>query len=96
MPTKFRSPRTTSALVLSRALRSKGQRIPPEGARFILNLAISAADRKRTLKLLDRQREGIAKAGDRDELESYVQADNLLSILKAQALLALENAGQEP
>ena len=30
------------------------------------------------------------------ELESYVQADNVLSIVKAQAILALKNAGQEP
>ena len=79
-----------------RALRSKGGRIPPDGARFILNLGITAADKKRTLKLLERQREGKANAGEREELESYVQADNLLSILKAQAILELDKAGQEP
>jgi hypothetical protein len=33
---------------------------------------------------------------EREELESYIQADNLLSILKAKALLALKKAGQEP
>jgi hypothetical protein len=96
MQTNLRSVTTTSAMVLSRALRSKGGRIPPEGARFILNLGITAADKKRTLKLLERQREGRANAGEREELEAYVQADNLLSILKAQAILALEKAGQEP
>ena len=96
MQANLRSTRTTSAMVLSRALRMKGRRIPPEGARFILNLEISAADKKRTIKLLERQSEGRANAGDREELESYVQADNLLSILKAQAILALEKAGQEP
>jgi hypothetical protein len=31
-----------------------------------------------------------------DELESYVQADNMLSILKAQAILALKQAGHKP
>jgi hypothetical protein len=96
MQTNLRSTRTTSAMVLSRALRLKGEPIPPEGARFILSLGISAADRKRTLKLLERQREGTANALDREELESYVQADNLLSILKAQAILAIQQAGQEP
>jgi hypothetical protein len=96
MQANLKSTRTTSAMVLSRALRMKGQRIPPEGARFLLNLGISSADKKRTLKLLERHREGRASARDREELESYVQADNLLSILKAQAILALEEAGQEP
>ena len=96
MQTNLRYAKTTSAMVLSRALRLKGRRIPAEGARFILNLGISAADKKRTLKLLERQREGTASAGEREELESYVEADNLLSILKAQAILALEKAGQAP
>ena len=96
MQANLRPARTTSAMVLSRELRSKGGRILPEGARFILNLGITAADKKRMLKLLERKREGRDNADEREELESYVQADNLLSILKAQAILALEKAGQEP
>jgi len=88
--------RMTSATVLSRALRSKGGDVPPEGARFILDLGITEDDKKRTLELLARQQEGRITAQEREELESYVQADNVLSILKAQAILALKKAGQEP
>ena len=88
--------KTTGATVLSRALQLKGKNVPPEGARFILSLGIRDKDKKRMLKLLEKQQKGRITAQERDELESYVQADNLLSILKAQALLALKRAGQEP
>jgi len=70
--------------------------VPPEGARFILDLGIAEDDKKRTLELLAKQQEGRITAQEREELESYVQADNMLSILKAQAILALKKAGQEP
>jgi hypothetical protein len=86
----------TSATILSRALESKGGNVPPEGARFILDLGITEDDKKRTLELLAKQQEGRITAQERDDLESYVQADNMLSILKAQAILALKKVGQEP
>lgn len=86
----------TGATVLSRALETKGGEVPPEGARFILSLGIRDQDKQRTLELLQKQQEGDITAEERDELESYVQADNVLSILKAKAILALKQAGQEP
>ena len=86
----------TGATVLSRALEMKGATVPPEGARFILNLGIREQDKQRTLDLLEKQQQGRITADERDELESYIQADNVLSILKAKAMLALKAAGQEP
>jgi hypothetical protein len=86
----------TSAAILSRALQLKGGNVPPDGARFILDLGIGEEDKKRMLELLAKQQEGRISAEERDDLESYIQADNTLSILKAQALLALKKAGQEP
>ncbi len=85
----------TAAAVLSRALQSKGGDVPTDGARFILDLGIREDDKKRTLALLAKQQEGRINARDRDELASYIQADNMLSILKAHAILALKNTGQE-
>ena len=86
----------TGATVLSRALESKGADVPPDGARFILDLGIREEDKQRALALLAKQQRGKITAQEREELESYVQADNILSILKAQAILALKKAGQEP
>jgi hypothetical protein len=86
---------TNGATVLGRALEFKDGSFPPEGARFILSLGIKEADKKRMLKLLARQQEGRIKPEELIELESCVQADNLLSILKAHAMLALKQAGQK-
>ena len=86
----------TSATVLSRALHVQGGDVPPDGARFILALGIRAEDKERMLELLAKQQRGGITAEELGDLESYVQADNLLSILKAQTILALKKAGQEP
>jgi hypothetical protein len=87
--------KTNGATVLGRALEFKDGSFPPEGARFILGLGIKEADKKRMLKLLARQQAGRIKAEELIDLESYIQADNLLSILKAHAILALKKAGQK-
>ena len=88
--------KSTGAAILSRALESKGREISPEGARFILNLGIREEDKARTLELLGRNRREDLTSEEKDELDSYIQADNMLSILKAKALVALKCAGQEP
>jgi hypothetical protein len=87
--------KTTGATVLSRALEVKGQEVPPEGARFILSLGIRDEDKRRMLDLLARQQQGGLSEEERDELESYIHADNTFSVLKARALLALKKSGQE-
>ena len=70
--------------------------VGPGDARFILNLGIRDDDKKRALELLTKQQKGRITAEELEELEAYVQADNTLSILKAHAILALEQAGQKP
>ena len=86
----------TGATGLSGSLEMKGRRLSPEGARFILDLGIRDKDKKRMSALLAKQQKGPITVAENDELESYVQADNVLSILKARAILTLKNAGQEP
>ncbi len=75
--------------------RSEKQGDAPEGARFILNLGIRDEDKKRTLDLLSRQQQGHLTAEEKEELASYIEADNFLSILRAKALVALKRAGQK-
>jgi hypothetical protein len=95
MPANLASSKKTGATVLSRALELRGGEIPAEGARFLLGLGIREEDRERMLELLAKQQRGEIAAGEREELESYIEADNVLSVLKAQALLALKRAGQK-
>ena len=54
------------------------------------------SDKKQFLNLLAKNQKGQITAEELDDLESYVQPDNILSILKAHAALALKRAGQEP
>ena len=70
--------------------------MPPDGARFILDLGVRAEDKKRCNALLAKRQRGKLTAREAADLESYIQADNMLSILRAQALLALKKAGQGP
>jgi hypothetical protein len=85
----------TGATVLSRAFELGAGDVPPEGARFILGLGIREDDQKRMLELLAKQQRGEITVGEREDLESYIEADNVLSILRAQAVLALNRAGQK-
>ncbi len=86
----------TVATILSRALESKCQDLPPAGARFILDLGIREDDQRRMLELLAKQQSGKLGAEEAEDLAAYVEADNVLSILRARAILALKKAGQEP
>lgn len=96
MPSNRESSKTTTATILSRGLEVRGGDIPPEGPRFVLGLGIREEERRRMLELLDKQQRGEISPGEREELGSYVEADNVLSVLKAQALLALKRSGQRP
>jgi hypothetical protein len=94
MPANLATSKKTGAAVLSRALEMRGGEISPEGARFVLGLRIREEDRDRMLELLAKEQRGEITAGEREDLESYIEADNVLSVLKAQAFLALKRAGQ--
>jgi hypothetical protein len=91
----LRNSKKTGATVLSRAFELGGGGVPPEGARFILGLGIRKDDQKRMGELLAKQQRGEITVGEREDLESYIEADNVLSILRAQAVLALNRAGQK-
>ena len=96
MQANLGSSKKTGATVLSRALEMRGGELPPEGARFILGLAIGEEDQERMLELLAKQQRGEITSAEREDLDSYVEADNVLSILRAQAILALQRAGRKP
>ena len=96
MQPKLRASKKTSATILSRALELKNGDVPPAGARFILGLSIRHEDKERMLELLAKQQRSTITDEEMEELESYVQADSILSVLKAKAIVALKKAGEEP
>jgi hypothetical protein len=96
MQANLAASKKTGATVLSRAFETRAGEVPPEAARFLLGLSICEEDRERMLELLTKHQRGEITAAERDDLESYVEADNVLSILRAQVLLALKRARQKP
>lgn len=88
--------RKNTGAVLSRVLEMSDGSGLLEGARFVLGLRIREEDQQRMLDLLAWHQRGEIGAGDREDLESLIEADNMLSVLRAQALLALNRAGQGP
>ncbi len=81
------------ATILGRAPEMKGGEIPLEGARFILDLGIRAEDQARMLDLLARNQEAKITAEEAKELESYMLADDVLSLLKIKALIVMKKHG---
>jgi hypothetical protein len=96
MPTRVSRRENTSAAILTRAIDLKSGGMSPEGARYILSVTIRDKDKKRALELLAKQQQGMITSAQKDTLTAYIQADNILSILKAKAILALRNAGLKP
>jgi hypothetical protein len=64
--------------------------------RSILDLGIDQLDKERMLLLLAKQQQDKLTQEEAEELESYIQADNMLSVLKAKAILALKRASTGP
>lgn len=94
MPANLATSKKTGATVLSRALEMSGGAGQAEGARFVLGLGIREEDRQRMLDLLAKQQSGEINDGETEDLASYIEADNVLSVLRAQALLALKRTLQ--
>ncbi len=89
-------PKSTGAAVLGRALEIKRGSRAVEGARFILDLDIRSEDKARAADLLRRRQEGTLSPEELEELASYIEADDVLSILRAKALAVLKEAGGAP
>lgn len=92
MPSKSPS-KPTGAAVLRRALEFKRGAGSVEGARFILDLDIRSEDKARASDLLRRRQQGTLSPAEEEELASYIEADDVLSILRAKALAVLKEAG---
>lgn len=95
MPSDLRS-KSTGAAVLGRALEVKPGARGIEGAKFILDLDIRSEDKARASDLLRRRQEGKLSPEEDEELAAYIQADDVLSILRAKALAVLKRAGADP
>ena len=75
--------------ILARVLGNEG-RLPPNMARYVLNLGFNDEDRARMHDLAVRNQEDSLEPAEKEELFAYAKAGSLLSILKSKARRVLK------
>jgi hypothetical protein len=71
--------------ILARVLGNGRDQLPPDIARYILDLGFSDDDKARMHDLAVRNQEDALTPTEKEELVAYAKADTLLSILKSKA-----------
>jgi hypothetical protein len=79
----------TEVAILARLLGDEDGRLPPEIARYVLNLGFGEADKARMHDLALRNQDDALSPAEKEELFAYAKAGSLLSILKSKARRAL-------
>ena len=82
-------PGETEVAILARVLGNEGGRLPPEQARYILDLGFSDRNEARMHDLAVRNQADALSLAEKDELLAFGKAGDLLAILKSKARRAL-------
>lgn len=80
----IRPPEANGGHVLSRVL-SHAAEMPAEAAKWILEVSLSPEERERINDLATRNQDGLLTPSELEELEEYVQLDDLIGILQSKA-----------
>lgn len=89
--------RTTSEpfrTILSRAIKNGGEAMSPTFARKVLKYGFSPADQERIADLMERNQAGLLPPAEKAELDEFTRVGTFLSILQAQARLALKRTAK--
>ena len=79
----------TEITILARILSNGEEKLPPEIARYILNLGFSAQDKTRMHDLAVRNQQDSLSPSEKEEMFAYSKAGSLLGILKSKARRSL-------
>ena len=82
-------PGETEVAILARVLGNEGGRLPPEQARYILDLGFNDRDKARMQDLAVRNQTDALSPAEKGELLAFGKAGDLLAILKSKARRAL-------
>ena len=85
MRTTVKPAKENEATILLRVLCNEDGQLPPEVARYLLDRQFSDRDKARMHDLTVRNQEGSLSPGEREELFAFVNAGDLLGILKSRA-----------
>jgi len=80
--------------IWGRIVRPDRPTYTPEAARAILELDFDPADHRRIVELSAKANEGALTPPEREELEDYVEINDILALLQSKARLSLKQAGQ--
>jgi hypothetical protein len=75
----------TEVAILARVLGNGESPLPPNMARYILDLGFSERDKARMHELAVRNQDDALSSAEKDELFAYSKTSSLLSILKSKA-----------
>jgi len=82
----------SDAAILSRLIEPEVENLPPEVARYLLNLDFCQSDRDRMHELAAKAREGILTPAEQHEAESYERIGHLVALLRSKARKSLKTA----
>jgi hypothetical protein len=83
---------TVSSGILERILKPKSGSFSPELARYMFSLSFPKAAINRYLKLSAKAQEGSLTSAEEAELDDYLSANTLLSILNSKARVSLKKS----
>lgn len=85
-----------SVQIWSRMIRPESPTYSPETARAILQLDFAPEDQRRIAELSSKVGDGPMPPAEREELERYVEINDILILLQSKARLSLKKAGLQP
>ena len=91
MHTTHAETKTVEGNLWTRLIQPTNGTFSQEAARGILSLGFSDADKTRMHELAQRNGEGGLSPAERDELETYIRAADILALLHAKARRSLKN-----
>ena len=77
------------AAIFGRLIESDQEDLPPELAQYLLRMVFPPQDRERLKELAAKAREGSLDADERDELERYNLAGDVLALWQSKARRSL-------
>lgn len=80
----------TGTAILNRLIQPDGDELSAAGANFILGLDFAEFDHARLAELSAKAQSGSLTADERDELNEYLRAGDMLAILKLKARRSLD------
>jgi hypothetical protein len=80
----------TEADIWKRLIQPEGNDLAPDAAHYFLSLDFGAEDHQRMAQLAERARAGTLTADDRDELNAYLRAADVVALLQSKARRSLK------